>query len=258
MKILITFLIFLLTSIVPCAIIYLVFDGLVQVTLLSLYVVAWLLINYYLDKFILVFLKAREIMDTDRPVFYQAIKNQAYKNHTSEPKVYLYSGSSKKCFVIESGGRWSIVLDRNLVSSMGQSEIFALIDYLYRYRKTGHAWIQTMVLGAYVVTYSSLNWILDRLLFFVDSNNPHRALNAFFVAMLRPLYILLEKIGMQKISIKADVRLQGIAAQQIEDEKAYQSFLLGHLNKKTNFKQLLTNYLEGYPVLENCTFENEF
>ena len=61
--------------------------------------VSWTLLYAYNDKLVLVYLSAREVIDTDEQELFQRIKNEVYKTNLPLPKVYLYSGNFSNCFI---------------------------------------------------------------------------------------------------------------------------------------------------------------
>lgn len=146
----------------------------------------------YLDKFVLVYLNAREVIDTDEQRLFQKIKNEVYKTTTPIPKVYLCNASHQCCFILASRNSWSIVIDKNLLRKMSESELEMLTEFLFRFKAAGNPLIQTKVMGMSVLLlaliyamikniFKFLFWIIGLVLMYticfgstVVSDNPSR------------------------------------------------------------------------------------
>ncbi|MCO4753630.1 MAG: hypothetical protein KC478_04075, partial [Bacteriovoracaceae bacterium] len=143
---------FLITNIFPAILIFLTFNGALRGGMFILWFCAWVICYLYIDKIILFFLGAREIIDNDFQELFQQLKSETYKRFEKQPKIYLYSGRSLKCFVFDSRNEWSVVLDRKLASRLNSEQTKALVDYLVRYKKTSAPWRLTKSLGLVILT----------------------------------------------------------------------------------------------------------
>lgn len=249
---------YLLTSLAPCVICYLVLDGLAFKVILVPFLIIWGLIYSYLDKALLMYLNAREVIDTDEQLLYQNVKNESYKCFEKLPKVYLYSGQKNNCFVLESRNEWAIVIERNLLAKLNQDELESVVKYLYTVKKSGITWYQTKIMGLSTITYNSIYFILSNLLFLKPNMKIFRVLSIFLISMTRPMLMPLEFLARKKKLFPADQNLKPIYYQLDEISYTFNEYILGHLLPEQDIRSLVIDYLESFPILENCRFsENE-
>lgn len=147
-----------------CAVAFMLFEGSALNLALVGCAVIWSLFYAYSDKIVLIYLNAREVIDTDRQELFQRIKNEVYKTGQSEPKVYIYSGRQGNCFVSESRGTWSIVLERGLLKQLSSDQLEALVNYLFKFRRMGNPLIQTKVMGLSSSIYITIYWLVRNAL----------------------------------------------------------------------------------------------
>jgi len=249
--------IFLVTSVLPMLVIYLLAGGYTLYTSLVVWISFWFLLFTFSDKFILLFLGAREIIDADHWQFFQALNSEIYRSFEKIPKVYLYSGLGEKCFVLESRSEWSIVLDRNLLSSLSDEQIQSLVKYLVKFKKQGNVLLQTKGMGLTSVVIRSIYWLSGLMAFSRDSNF-FKTLVFIGLVLIKPIIDFLLIISKSKKRIECGECLRSIFFQidQSEHNKTFIEFMLYHLEKDINLKELLVDYLEQFPVIENCKFQS--
>src|SRR5690606_14481249 len=80
---------------------------------------------------------------SDYETFYQIMKRQSYQQRVSVPKLYLYSGSVRKCFLLESRSEMTFILDRQMIDGLDQLESEELVKWLLNFRKNKESWLQT-------------------------------------------------------------------------------------------------------------------
>src|SRR5690606_6953432 len=124
------------------------------------FVIAYFIAFTMADKFLLFFLDAREIIDADNYSFFRVIKSSVFNAVDTMPKVYLYSGSQAKAFVLQSRKNWSIAIDRKLLESLSHEEMRALVNFLIENKKSGKAWFQTKSMGIIGSILKLNNWIV--------------------------------------------------------------------------------------------------
>jgi hypothetical protein len=254
MKALKSLTLFLFTSMVPCVSLYLLLDGLVFKVALGLYIIFWGLLYTYLDKILLMFINAREVIDTDEQLLFQNVKNVSYKTYEKRPCVYLYSGQKLNCFVFESRNEWAIVIERRLLDKLDNSQLESLVSFLYEYKKNNSAWYQTKAMGICALIYSNVYWILGNLLFLDPSSKLFKTLSVFTLAMLRPLTGPIESFAKNNKEISVDENLKSIFYQIDKSNLTFNEYILGHLMTNIQLRSLLLNYLESFPVMENFGF----
>lgn len=120
---------------------------------LLLIVLGWTVTFLFLEKILLIYLGAREVIDTDEQKLFQRLKNEAYKSFEKVPKVYLYSGNSKRCFILQSRKNWNLVIERSFLKKLGDQEVEALIEFLFRYKKSNDSEVQVKAIGIMVIAY---------------------------------------------------------------------------------------------------------
>lgn len=259
MNILKSLVLFLFISLLPAVLIYLIFDGFYFKIFIGAFLFLWGILYIHLDKLILMLLRAREVVETDEQHLFQAIKNHSYKSKMVVPKVYLYTGSKIKCFALQSRNEWAIVLDRKLLSLMNDEQKDALVKYLYSFKGTNLALIQTKVMGIYLLLFNITYWLMRNILFLKDDSIFFKVLSIFIFGMVRPLLAPLEIIGKRTKDIPADPELKSFFNRGDKESLNYNDFVFSHLLKGAASKDLLLKYIEGFPVLENCRFnEKEF
>lgn len=258
MKILNTLFFFLLTSIVPFVGLYLLFEGMTLRVFVVLYLFLWALLYSYLDKVLLVLLNAREVIDTDEHNLFQNVKNTSYKTYQKIPRVYVYSGQKLNCFVFESRGEWAIVIERSLIKKLDEVQLESLVAFLYEFKKSKYAWIQTKAIGFCALIYSSAYWGLQNIFFLKPNSKALKVLTIFLLLMLRPILGPVETLAKKELSFDVSENLKSLYFQLERSDLSFNEFMLGHLMSNINIRSLMVSYLESFPVLENLGFiENE-
>lgn len=236
--------------------IFLITDGLFRYVLLVFTLVVWIIVFIYTDKFILLSLGAREIIDSDNQPLFQALKAQTYRFHEKTPRVYLYSGHRLKCFVLDAISGWSIVLDRNLIKDLDQEQIQSLITYLIDYKKSGFGKIQTIGMGVMSIILRGVYWIWEKIA--INTETKLHKIGVFIsLVLIKPLFELVLKISKVHKKICGGYSLKSVIYQLDTDvvRRSFTEFMIYHLDTKYTLSELTIEFLEEFPVLENCYFK---
>jgi hypothetical protein len=181
----------------------------------------------YPDKAILFFLGAREVRSQDEALFFKTAAQEAYKLAVPMPHLYFYNGTVERGFVLQNKTVTSIILSKNLLHSVSESELHAICFELLLQVKKGMAgkrtkvmfllgscsWISHSVVGlvARIVPLKemreALDWILNYLLHplldflfsFTLGNGYFKKLSGFISEYPYEKELLL-KLGMKLIS----------------------------------------------------------
>jgi hypothetical protein len=256
MYILKTIFLYLLTSSLPLMLVYLSSAGIFRIVLLSTVFTISSLIFIYADKFILLFLGAREVIDADNQTLFQALKSETYREHESFPKVYLYSGHRVKAFVLNSRSTWSVVLDRSLIKSLNQEQIEALVSYLIRHKKEANCKIQTLGMGVSSVIIRMNYWIWDKF-GFDQSGKTYKSCVFITFVMIKPLIDIILNLTKSKKKVMCKAALKSVYLQVDQSilDRSFIEFMVYHLETKINLSDITIEFLEEFPLLENCKFE---
>jgi len=256
MYILKTIFLYLLTSSLPLMLVYLSTSGIFRIAMLSAVSISSILIFIYSDKFILLFLGAREVIDADNQTLFQALKSETYREHEKFPKVYLYSGHRVKAFVLNSRNTWSVVLDRSLIKSLNQEQVEALVNYLIRYKKEANCKIQTLGMGVSSVIIRINYWIWDKF-GFDQAGKTYKSCVFLTFIMIKPLIDIILKLtkSHKKVVCKAALKSVYLQVDQSVLDRSFIEFMVYHLETKINLSDITIEFLEEFPLLENCKFE---
>jgi hypothetical protein len=254
MKYLISCIIFIFTLLAPCVFFVLLFEGNTLLVTFSLFSFAWALVYKNIHKVLLLLLKAREVIDTDHQELFQNIKTNVYQNFKKSPKVYLYDGSFKNCFLLESSGEWVIVLDRKLLEDMSSATIEDLITFLFEYHHTGKGFLKTKVLGLCVLFYNIFYWGLEKVLLLHPNSKIFKTLSFFIFMMARPLLAPMELFLSKERRVSASESLKPYFCQLFPLDP-YTIFVSGHISQEVRIRDLLLEYMESYPLLAECEFD---
>jgi hypothetical protein len=254
MKYLISCIIFILTLLPPCVGFVLLFEGRTLWILFGVFSLIWALVYKNIHKVLLLLLKAREVIDTDHQELFQNIKTNVYQNFKKTPKVYLYDGTFKNCFLLESRGEWIIVLDRKLLADMSSSAIEDLIVFLFNYHHTGMAFLRTKILGLCVLFYNILYWGMDKIFFLKPNSKLFKTLSIFVFMMARPVLAPMELFLNKKRKVPAKESLRPYHCQLLPLDP-YAIFVSGHISQEVRIRDLLLEYMESYPLLTECEFD---
>lgn len=164
MKYLLSSLLYIFGLSLFCAVAFMLFEGRALNFALFFCAATWTIFYAYSDKIVLIYLNAREVIDTDRQELFQRIKNEVYKTGQSEPKVYIYGGSQGSCFVSESRGTWSIILERGLLKQLSSDQMEALVSFIFKFKRVGNPLIQTKVMGLSSSIYIAIYWLVRNAL----------------------------------------------------------------------------------------------
>ena len=249
---------YLLVALFPVMFVYLTASDLVQAVLLTLILVGVLTLFLYSDKLLLLFLGAREVIDSDHQKLFQVLKSEIYREVEEMPSIYLYSGHRLKAFVLNLRSSWAIVLDRRLLEKLSDSELKSLVRYFISYKKLSISKSQTIGMGVSCSIIRSVYWFWQAL--FSDTKK-HFYKSAVFISfiMLKPLIEVILKLSVSYQKIDSDAELKSIYLQQdnIVQKKSFMEFMFLHLERDLNLRESTIEYLERFPLLENCNFVEE-
>lgn len=233
----------------------LIFEGSALYISIALILVSWLLVFINLHKLILVFLGAREIIDTDHQDLFQCIKFNVYSLNAKTPKVFSYSGTFKNCFILESESEWIIVLDKKLLQETSKEVLLDLVSYLFKYHQRGHGLLKTKVLGLLALYYSCLFGFFNNVLFLRPDTRSFKTLSTFFILMVRPVTLVLEKFLQRNNKVDAGENLRPLYL-QCPLLKTSDVFLELHSSEYPQVGKLLVDYIESFPVIRECEFKS--
>ncbi len=140
----------------------------------------------YPDKAILFFLGAREVRSRDEALFYKTAAQEAYKLAVTMPHLYFYSGSVERGFVLQNKQVTSIILSKNILHSVSETELHAICFELLLQVKKGMAGKRTKVM----FMMGSCSWIAHSVVALITKIIPSReireALNWVLNYLLHP------------------------------------------------------------------------
>ncbi|MES2528302.1 MAG: hypothetical protein V4598_14540 [Bdellovibrionota bacterium] len=113
----------------------------------------------YPDKAILFYLGAREVRSRDEALFFKTASQEAYKLAVNMPHLYFYNGSVERGFVLQNKNVTSIILSKNLLHTVDESELHAICFELLLQVKKGMASKRTKVM----FLLGSCSWISHSL-----------------------------------------------------------------------------------------------
>lgn len=243
-------------NILPVVVIYLVLPASILFFILVVYLISYTITFYYADKFILLFLGAREIIDADHKVLFQVIKGQCFRNFINMPKVYLYSGTRMKPFVLDHGNEWTILLDRNLIKEMDEEHLLSLIDFLIKIKNSGKARVQTKGMGMVAVILKLNYWFLENILLLNKETKIYRIICFISLVFVKPLLEFIFWVTSNKSYYLANDSLKSAYYECMESKRVnnFSEFIAMHLVEGINNNILIIDYLESFPIFENCKF----
>ena len=198
-------------------------------------------------------------MDTDEHVLFQALKNESYKKKIPTPKVYLYTGFEKKCFIFQSRSEWTIVLERSLLAVLNDAQKREFAGFVYLFKDTNMALVQTKVMGVCTLLFVSLQILLRRFFFLKPKSGVFKVLYVFLLGLIRPLILPIELLGKKTQPIRVGLDLKSIYNQLSFSSHGLNDYISLQVLSDVSHGELMIGYLEGFPVLENCRFdESEF
>jgi hypothetical protein len=255
MYILKAILLYLLVAIFPGMLLYLSTSGVAQAVCLSLFLIALGLTFFYADKFVLAFLGAREIIDSDSPAFFQLLKTETYRDVEGLPTVYIYTGHRVKTFVLNLRSSWSIVLDRSLLNSLDKDQARSLIRHLINVKRKKSTKTQILGMGISSIIIRMIYWFPKKLRLNAKKKKYKTAVFISFI-MLKPLIEVILKLSVNKEKIFCEDELKSVFLQvdQSMTKRTFIEFMLLHLETNISFRDCIVEYLEGFPLLENCQF----
>lgn len=260
MKLLVFLYHFFLSGLVPAMLIFFVFAGDARYFVLGGWSLAWCVLYTYMDKIILFFLGAREIIDQDNQELFQQLKSETYKEFEKMPKVYLYSGKALKVFLLESRGEWSVVLERGLVSKLDEEKSKSLVKYLVNFKKKDVAWRMTKSHGLAALVLG-LNFTLwAKVFIFNPKGKAKKIANVFALALLKPYVEAVIVLGKSSFALDCDQSLEPLInmGKDLEPGLEYGPFLMSNLQDEANPKDLLVRRLELFPVIELASVKRSF
>lgn len=233
---------------------YLIFDGKTFQVSAFLFLLVWAAVYLHLDKFVLMLLKAREVVDSDHQELFQFVKNQAYKTKNKIPKIYLYSGQALKCFALESRSDWALVIDRKLLLSLDHGQMNSLVAFLFALKDKNVPFIQTKVMGIYLVFFHIIYWILRNIFFLSERGTLFKVLSVFIFGMMRPILYPLEFLATRTKEVNTSDELRAIVNQTKIKQLNYNDFVMAHLISNVSNEELLFRFIESFPIFENTRF----
>jgi hypothetical protein len=141
----------------------------------------------YPDKAILFYLGAREVTSRDEAMFFKTASQEAYKLAVPMPHLYFYNGSVERGFVLQNRHSTSIIISKNLLHSVSETELHAICFELLLQVKKGMAAKRTKVmflLGSCSWISHSLVGLLSRL---IPVREVREALDWLLNYLLHPL-----------------------------------------------------------------------
>jgi hypothetical protein len=245
-------------NVLPLVVLYLLTGGIYRNIFMSLYLITYLLIFYYADKFILLFLGAREIIDADNKALFQVLKSTTFRTYQSLPKVYLYSGDQFKSFVLDSRNEWSIVLDRNLIENADEKQLESMMEFLINLKLSKAAWVQTKGMGLIAVILKLNYWWLENVFMLQKGSKVYRTTCFISLMFIKPILEFINWFtrSNKKIVCSNQMRPLFYDCQQARKIETFSEFLAMHLVESVSYNDLIIDYLESFPVFENCEFNN--
>ncbi len=249
---------YIFTLIAPCTLIFLLASEFWLKIVLAVYMTLWGYMYIYIDKILLMILSAREVIDTDEQLLFQRLKSKSYKEQEKMPMVYLYSGHQPNCFLLQSSKNWSIVVEREVLSSMNSEQVEELINYVYEFKRTNNVWLLTKSLGLSVIFYRLIFFFLQNILFLNRKSNTFKILSVFLILLIRPLVFPFEKLNMLFKEVSAHHCLRAVS-QELEDAKttSFLRLLFGSLESELQLRKILISYLEGFSIFRKVKFYEE-
>lgn len=243
-------------NVLPLVLIYLLLPGTTRLVVMLIYLIIYTLVFIYADKFILLFLGAREIIDADNKSLFQVFKGQCFNNYISMPKIYLYSGFRMKAFALDSGKDWVVVLDRNLIEGMNEEQLNSVVDFLLKIKMSNLARVQTKGMGVVAVILKLNYWFLESVLFMRKGTKSYRVVCFISLMFVKPLLEFIFWITSINKSYPCLDSLKSTYYECLQSKKidTFSEFIAMHLVDEVNYNLLLIEYLESFPVFENCQF----
>lgn len=260
MKLLLSVYHLVITNIFPMIFIFLIFDGVVRGVVFAVWFLMWSISYLYIDKVLLFLLGAIEIIDNDFQELFQQLKSETYKRFEKQPKIYLYSGKAQKCFVFESRGEWSVVLDRKLAAKLNATSIEALAEYLVSFKKTSAPWRMTKSLGLVVLTMGAIYSFWSKLLLISTNSKIFKIVSLFSLSLFRPYFDAILIFGRSTPELECDSALAPVihTIRDINPDLNYGQFIFDHLLENINPKSMIVHYMESFPVVENAKLRRSY
>ncbi len=256
MKIFRFILLYLIIFGVPCAAMYVVLDSEVLYYFLVLYSVLTLVGFAYMDKLVLMALKAREVIDTDEQNLFQSLKNESYKSFTKLPKIYLFSGDNISCFVLESRSEWTLVISRKLISQASPEQLNSLVKFIYEYNKNNSSWFRTKVMGLNICYLKGTYWFLQTVCFVKKTSKIFNVLATFILIMLRPFILPLNYLILRNELEYKDENFRAVINQVEQRPFSFYELIVSHMEQVQDTDKTLANYLENFSILNNVRLTN--
>lgn len=248
-------LIFLALTALPMGTIYFMSSDILGIYLSIMWFISVGSLLIYADKVILFTLKAREVIEADYESFFQAMKRESYHRFSTTPKLYLYSGNIRKCFLLEARGQMSFVLDRQMIDEMNNEEILELVSFLIEIKKDKSYWLQTKGMAINSVV-AFLIYKTSHSLSFGRAKET-KLFTFLGFTLFKPLMEIIEWLTKSKQKKTASEALKTLyfKSQHGITIKTLSEYIGIHLEEDSQNKDFLVEYLETFPTLENCDFE---
>lgn len=163
-------LILLLSTVVFGLFLWVTLSG-ASLVLAGLFLVLFVVITLgYPDKAILFFLGAREVRSRDEALFFKTAAQEAYKLAVAMPHLYFYNGSVERGFVLQNKNTISLILSKNILHTVSETELHAICFELLLQVKKGMAVKRTKVM----FVLGSLSWMAHSLVALIAKIIPMR------------------------------------------------------------------------------------
>jgi len=249
---------YLTFSTVPFALLYVVFEGNLLLLLMTTYFLVSGFIYFYIDKIILILLKAREVIDADEQETFQCLKNESYKSFEKVPRIYLYSGNSISCLILEARNEWTVVMNRKLMRMLDLKQRESLAAFLFSYKKNMNSWYQTKMIGLIIMNIKLNHWIFSNVFLINQKSHLFRILSVFSLSMTRPFFIPFEKIAKRDRLVPANIELKPIQNQIEINNNSFEELMLNYFREDMNINSVIVSYIESFSVLNQIgIYKNE-
>jgi len=243
----------------PVAVVsYILLDESIFIIFSCIALTSWLFIYIYIDRILLIFLGAREVIDTDEHRFFQVIKNNAYKNRVIPPRVYIYNGNYEGCFLLESFSKWIVVLDKNFMVNLSAESAEKLVEFFYSYHTKGvSGFLKTKALGICVLFNAFIYWTMKYLFFQRTDSKLFKTFVTFAIIMTRPFLYPFEYLLRRSLKIRVDNNLEQYSS-QLKLEDSFIDFVSDLVLEERKLRALIVKYMENYPLLLECEFSHDY
>lgn len=247
---------FIVTSIIPIVLMYLLLGESLRYSFIGIYVMLYIVAFKFADKFILLFLDAREIIEADKSLLFQTFKNNCYRSYVKLPRIYLYSGGRHNGFVLDNASNWSVVIDRALVEKSEEQQLVALVDYLVKLKLSRTTWLKTKGMGISAIILKLNYWFISNIFFLKKQTKLYRVVCFVGLMFLKPLLDFIHWFVQtnKQIECEDDLRPICLTSKNSIRLESFSEFLTLNLLDRSTNKILILEYLESYDIFKSCKF----